>query len=119
MLEDPVLRNLLVKIDTKLTIDNTGLEKLRNANLCNYARYFLCYRQTQTVHAAVLDFTKPFDLLMKKLPEIAELDKYLLRWIEDFLANRTRCMVLQGHASESTYFLRRATRTSTLSHFYQ
>ena len=45
----------------------------------------------KAVDAAVLDFTKAFDrapyaLLMIKLTEIAEVDEYLLHWIEDFLA---------------------------------
>ena len=60
----------------------------------------------KTLHATVLDFTKAFDqvphaVLMKTLEKIAELNEYLLHWIDDFLANRTQRVVLQGYASDS------------------
>ena len=67
------------------------------------------------VDAAVLHSTKAFDraphaLLMIKLTEIAELDEYLLHWIEDFLA--TASGVARLCLRLFTCLLRLATRIS-------
>ena len=52
----------------------------------------------QSVHALVLDFTKAFDrvphsLLMEKLSKIKTINEYLLRWIHNFLLNRSQCVI--------------------------
>ena len=82
MLEHLVLRILLEKIDTKLkNRQQHGFRKGLSCEtqICATMQDILYSTDKhETVHVAVLDFTKAFDrpphaLLMKKLTEIAEL----------------------------------------------
>ena len=60
----------------------------------------------QSVHAAVLDFTKSFDrvphaLTMEELSKIETIDEYPLRWIHNFFLNRSQCVILNGKKSKN------------------
>jgi len=54
----------------------------------------------------VLGFTKvfarvPHGLLLQKLSQIADVAKYLLRWVHNFLTDKKQRVVLQGCSSDS------------------
>lgn len=108
MLEHLVLRNLLEKIDKHLNNRQHGFRKGLSCEtqLCATMQDILqAVDARQSIHTAVLDFTKAFDrvphaLLMQKLSTIADVDDYLLSWIHDFLINRTQQVVIRGNASK-------------------
>ena len=57
-----------------------------------------------TMHAAVMDFTKafnkiPYQLLMKKLSKVSKIDSKILMWIYDFLRDRKQCVIIDQNQS--------------------
>ena len=77
----------------------------------------------QSVHAAVLEFTKAFDrvpyaLLMEKLSKIKTIDEYLLRWNHNFLLDRSHCVILIGKKFKSLLVTSGVPQGSVLGLYY-
>ena len=108
MIEHIILRNLLEKVDKALHHRQHGFRSGLSCEtqLCATMHDILSTIDNEvSVHAAVLDFTKAFDrvphaLLIQKLSKIADIDEYLVRWVHNFLTNRTQRVVLDGCRSD-------------------
>ena len=107
MLEHIVLSNLLSLIDSKLSNRQQGFRGLScETQLCTtLPEIFKTTDANISVHSAILDFKKAFDrvphsLLMEKLRNIANIDPWIVYWIQDFLTSRTQRVVLDGQFSQ-------------------
>ena len=96
-----MLGDILVKVDGFLHNREHGFKRGLSCEtpLCATIHGILAAtNKDQSVHAAVLNFTKafgrvPHSLLMEKLSKIKTINEYLLRWIHNFLLNRSQCVI--------------------------
>ena len=97
LLEHILLGGILEKIDGFLHNRQHGFRRGLSweTQLCATIHDILAVtNKDQSWHAAVLDFTKAFNrvphsLLMEKISKVETIDEYLLRWIQNFLLNRS------------------------------
>ena len=106
LLEHIVLHNLAPQLDSLLCSNQHGF---RRSLSCSTQLVTLTqdlagsFEHGEEVHAAVLDFSKAFDMvphhsLIRKLSEL-DINSYITRWVADFLSDRTQRVVLQGTES--------------------
>lgn len=107
LMEHIVLHYLNQTLDTVLHDRQHGFRKGLSCESQLCATYHdIAHRADRgdTIHAAVMDFTKAFDkvphqLLMKKLSIVPNIDSKILMWIHDFLRDRKQCVVIDQNQS--------------------
>ena len=107
MMEHVVLHELYTTINENLTRNQHGFRKGLSCNTqlaSTMDEIGSAVDKGHSVHAVVLDFAKAFDkvsheLLILKLSDL-NIEPLLLRWVANFLSNRTQAVVVSGESSE-------------------